>query len=289
MTIGTDGVSSPETIVADFEQRSCRYETPCGEGSVVWHKWGDGPPLLLLHGSHGSWTHWIRNIDALARTRTVWVPDLPGYGESSAPPRADDGDSFAEALAIGLRQLAGAELPADAVGFSLGGVFGSHLAAIAPELVRRLILVGTGGLGTPHGGTMTVRLRGLEGDARLAARHANMNATMICDLRKVDDMALYLQEMNAPRARVNPAGMVLPDKLLNVLPRVLAQIDAIWGECDALHPDPAAQRAVLSRFQSDIDFRVIPNAGHWAMYEDAPAFNATLRALLGQPLRNQVI
>jgi pimeloyl-ACP methyl ester carboxylesterase len=280
MTIDAAAISGPESIIADMERRAARYETPCGEGRMVWHTWGAGPPLLLLHGSHGAWTHWIRNINELAESRTLWVPDLPGYGESAVPARADDGRSFAEALATGLRQLAGAAVVADVAGFSLGGVFGGHLAAIAPELVRRLIMVGTGGLGTPHGAAVTVRLRGLEGDARRAARRANLNAAMIHDLRNVDDLALYIQETNAPRARVNPAGMVLPDKLLDVLPRIRVRIGAIWGECDALHPNPALQHAVLKRFQPGMDFCVIPNAGHWAMYEDAPAFNAALRGLL---------
>jgi pimeloyl-ACP methyl ester carboxylesterase len=276
---------APEAVLADLERRARRYETPCGEGSLVWRNWGAGPPLLLLHGSYGSWAHWIRNIDDLAQSRAIWAPDLPGYGESAVPPRIDDSGSFAEAIAAGWRLLVGAELPLDLVGFSFGGVLGGHLAARAPDLVRRLILVGTGGLGTHHGRPTRLSLRGLEADARRVARRANLNAAMIHDLQKVDDLSLRLQERDAPRGRVNPASLVLPDKLLDVLPRIHAQIDAIWGECDALHPDPAAQLAVLARFQPDVDLRVIPNAGHWAMYEDPQAFNAALHDLLRAPPR----
>jgi pimeloyl-ACP methyl ester carboxylesterase len=39
-------------------------------------------PTLLLHGGTGSWTHWVRNIEPLARQFSVVVPDLPGMGES---------------------------------------------------------------------------------------------------------------------------------------------------------------------------------------------------------------
>ncbi|HJZ17892.1 MAG TPA: hypothetical protein VJ251_21020, partial [Stellaceae bacterium] len=55
-----------------------RVETRCGNGHMVWHVWGDGPALALLHGGYGSWTHWIRNVIPLSRTFTVAAPDLPG-------------------------------------------------------------------------------------------------------------------------------------------------------------------------------------------------------------------
>ena len=42
-----------EGIAAEAE----RFETPCGEGCLVWRSWGEGSPLVLLHGGYGSWTH----------------------------------------------------------------------------------------------------------------------------------------------------------------------------------------------------------------------------------------
>jgi hypothetical protein len=47
--------------------------TPCGDGETVWHSWGDGEPLVLLHGGSGSWTHWLRNVQALAGARAPKV------------------------------------------------------------------------------------------------------------------------------------------------------------------------------------------------------------------------
>ena len=79
--------SDPARLVATVEASARVYRTPSGEGEMVWRAWGDGAPLLLLHGGSGSWTHWIRTIPTLARTYQLWVPDLPGLGDSAMPPR----------------------------------------------------------------------------------------------------------------------------------------------------------------------------------------------------------
>jgi 2-hydroxy-6-oxonona-2,4-dienedioate hydrolase len=109
---------------------------------------------------------------------------------------------------------------------------------------------------------------------------------MLHDPASVDDLALHIHETNGARARLDPKALVLPDKLLGALPRLTAQIDAIWGELDRPHPNPAAQEAVLRRFQPQLDFRVIRSAGHWAMYERPEEFNRTVIELIGQSLRH---
>jgi pimeloyl-ACP methyl ester carboxylesterase len=271
-------------LVADFERRARRFETPCGDGSLVWRAWGSGPPVLLAHGGHGAWSHWIRNIDALARERTVWALDLPGLGESALPPR-EDHEAISETIATGLRQLIALDLPVDIVGFSFGGVTAAHLAAFHPELVRRLILVDTGGLDLPMGHLDVRGVRGLDDMERRAVLRANLLSLMLHDPASADDLALHLQYINGRRARIKAETLVLPDRLVKILPRVSVQLDAIWGEFDAPHPDPAAQASVLRRFHPDLDFRVIPGAGHWAMYERPAAFNRTVQDLLSHPLR----
>jgi pimeloyl-ACP methyl ester carboxylesterase len=276
--------ADPLAVIADFERRARRFETPCGDGSIVWRAWGSGPPLLLAHGGHGAWSHWIRNIDALAEQRTVWALDLPGFGESAMPPVVHHA-SIAGVVAAGMRHLIGPALPVDIVGFSFGGVASAYLAAFCPELVRRLILVDTGGLDTPMGHVDVKRLREVAPEERGARARANLLGLMLHHPASVDELALHIQSANARGGRIDAAALVLPDKLVNILPRVQAQLDAIWGEHDRPHPDPAAQERVLRCIQPDLDFRVIQDAGHWAMYERPDAFNQVLLDLLSRPLR----
>ena len=250
----------------------------------MWRAWGSGPPLVLAHGSHGAWSHWIRNINALAQQRTVWVPDLPGYGDSAVAP-AEDHATISSVIAVGLRRLIGSEGPPDVVGFSLGGVVAAHFAVRHPELVRRLILVGSGGLDTPLG-TITLRgVRGLEGEERRVVNRENLLALMLHDPASVDDLALHVHAINGARARLDPVPLVLPDQLMGALPQLCVQVDAIWGEYDRPHPNPALQEAALRRFHPKLDFRIISGAGHWAMYEKPVDFNRTVLDLLRRQLR----
>ena len=77
-------------------------------------------PLLLLHGGSGSWNHWVRNLAALARCgRRVLVPDMPGFGDSDAPPDGSDADALPRWLELGVRHLLGART-IDVAGFSFG-------------------------------------------------------------------------------------------------------------------------------------------------------------------------
>jgi pimeloyl-ACP methyl ester carboxylesterase len=106
---------------------------------------GKGPVLLLVHGIAGSCENWREVIEPLARHHTVIAPDFPGHGASEA----GAGDYSIGALAAGLRDLllALGHERATVVGHSLGGGVAMQLAYQFPEMIERLVLVSSGGLG----------------------------------------------------------------------------------------------------------------------------------------------
>jgi 2-hydroxy-6-oxonona-2,4-dienedioate hydrolase len=280
----TSSSLSLEARIEDLEARAQRVETPCGDGTVVWRSWGAGQPLLLLHGAHGSWMHWIRNIDALSEVGRVLIPDLPGYGDSALPPVDDKVESHAEALARGLEHL-DPGLPVDLVGFSMGALLGAHLAVLAPQLVRRFIIVDAGGLGTPMPQLPLRSLRDVPERAKHEVHRTNLLLIMIHDPANVDDLALHIQAHGVRRARSKLHFQLMPDKLLQALPHVRAPIDLIWAEHDRPHPDPLLHQAVLRQFQPETELRTVQGAGHWCMYERPAAFNEAIRDLLGTTTR----
>jgi pimeloyl-ACP methyl ester carboxylesterase len=113
--------------------------------SVSYLEAGRGPVLLLIHGIAGSCQHWREVIEPLAQNHTVIAPDLPGHGTSES----GGGDYSLGALATGLRDLllALGHERATLVGHSLGGGVAMQLAYQFPEMVERMALVSSGGLG----------------------------------------------------------------------------------------------------------------------------------------------
>ena len=101
-----------------------------------------GTPLLMLQAFRGNLDSWDPALtDALAAGREVILVDYPGVSSSAGTPaRTVPGTAqqiIAFAGAIGLDQ-------ADLLGFSLGGFVAQDIALTRPDLVRRLILAGTG-------------------------------------------------------------------------------------------------------------------------------------------------
>jgi pimeloyl-ACP methyl ester carboxylesterase len=99
---------------------------------------------------------------------------------------------------------------------------------------------------------------------------------LLADPARVDALAVHLQLENARRARVRAGGIPASDALLRALPRVPAKLSGIWGERDAMAQPVREREEILRRFQPDLDFRVIPGAGHWTPYEAAEAVHAAL-------------
>lgn len=265
---------------------SRRIATPCGDGELVWHVWGkdDSEPLVLLHGGSGSWTHWIRNVEALAAAgRRVVVPDLPGFGDSARPPGGQDADFVAPAVAAGLRELLG-EAPVDVIGFSFGGLTGALMAASHPGQVKRLVLVGAPGLGL-RGKRLTLRSWRQEADQaeRLVAHRSNLATLMLYRDQAIDDLAVSLQAANVPRDRLQRRKLALTDILVQTLPAIPCPVDAIYGEKDALYRETLdAVQPLLAKAPAFGELALLPDAGHWVQYEGPIAFHRELLRLLAR-------
>lgn len=274
---------SPADCVRRFADAADRRTTPCGDGDLVWHIFGNGPPLVLLHGGFGRWSHWIRNIPVLARHFTLYLPDIPGHGDSAVPPDPYTGLSIAAFIKDGLETLVPDGPSIAAAGFSFGGIIGGCLAAQYPR-IEKLAICGSNGLGLQRGPISGLRhWRGVTDPDELAAVHRNnLEIVMFGDPSHVDDLAVHLQTVNAPDARIKGRLIAVTDALAAALPAVEGRIVPIFGALDCYAKDFMEERIALFRsIQPDSEFRIIEDAGHWVMYEQPDRFNAVLLEVLG--------
>jgi 2-succinyl-6-hydroxy-2,4-cyclohexadiene-1-carboxylate synthase len=101
----------------------------------------DLPPALLLHGFTGSVEAWGETILAgLEPHARILAVDLPGHGESPAPPSSGEW-GLEEVLAALLEVLDGVGVArADWIGYSMGGRIALAAGVLQPGRVRRMVL-----------------------------------------------------------------------------------------------------------------------------------------------------
>ena len=116
------------------------------KGKIHAYIEGNGPAILLVHGSHpeNNWQVWEHNVEALAKAGfMVYALDMLGYGQSSG----ERGDHRQQAAAL-LELMDAEELQGATIGgVSWGGMIALEVALTAPQRVKRLILVDSAGAG----------------------------------------------------------------------------------------------------------------------------------------------
>lgn len=264
-------------------------ETPCGDAGMVWRIWGDGEPLILLHGGSGGWNHWVRNIVRLVNAgRKVIVPDLPGFGDSAPPPLGHDADAMPEWIEKGLQQLLG-PLACDIVAFSFGSMVAALLAADRPDRVRRLVLAGAPALATLKAQSLGLRAWSHKpvGPERDAVLRHNLGRIMLARPESIDALALALHTDNVEREheRMKRRRLSSTDLILKLLPRIQCPVSGIWGTEDALYRGRLETIGPALAHAPDLrSVQFIDGAGHWVQYENSNAFDDFLAAALAEPL-----
>ena len=117
-----------------------RLSIKLDEGRLSCLTDGEGPPLLLLHSLGVSSESWSKVIEPLAQNYSVYAWDMMGHGDSDKPPR----DFLIEDYARNVLHVSD-QLGLDRLilcGNSVGALIALEVAAIYPEKVKALILVG---------------------------------------------------------------------------------------------------------------------------------------------------
>lgn len=282
---GTDGADWPLRDASRFVAAS----------GIRWHvqMLGDGPPMLLLHGTGASTHSWRDIAPRLAERWRVVMPDLPGHGFTGrGSTRATTLPGMAEALGALLAALD--VRPVGAVGHSAGAAIAVRMA-LDGHLPDARALVSLNGAFVPFEGVMRV----LSPVARLLAATplaARVTARRAEDGRAVDRLlastgsrldpagrALYARLVRSPGHVAGALAMMAGwdlERLWRDLPRLAVPLRLAVGDRDGTVPPESSERAAARVPGAGIER--LAGLGH-LMHEEAPERLAMLVETLLQP------
>ncbi len=256
--------------------------------SINYHREGEGPPLVLLHGIGHHWQGWEPVIDRLVDEFDVIACDLPGFGRSAALPGSIEPTipAYAEAFEWFFAEL-GLERP-HVAGNSMGGAIGLELAR--GRAIRSVTAFSPAGFWTPSELYFCQRSLGALGGMPRVARPA----VEALARTRVGRRALFSQTFGYP-TRLPAEEAVATLRNAWASPALTRALDAFtqyrfgapeqlrstpvtiaWGNRDMLLP--YRLQAPRARAMLPWAMHVTLGAGHVPFFDDPAAVAAVIRA-----------
>ena len=246
-------------------------------GEVAYEIFGEGSPVVLVHGTPSCSYLWRNVVQVLAQRFAVYVYDLPGFGESERGEGQDVSLAVQGRVLAELVEIWGLETPAVA-GHDIGGavVLRAHLLEGVPfrriALLDPLVLTPWGTLSLWHVKEHLGAYRTMPEDvfeAYVAARIRQATS------KPMDGEAFeaYLSQWRGPEGQ---AAYLRKDEALlerdtaevePLLGSIGVPVQIVWGEEDAW-VDPSEARTLADKIPG-AGFEFLAGAGHFVM-EDAP-------------------
>lgn len=205
------------TLPSDWPHRAWSHRR--GSGGMAWHvqRAGEGPRVLLLHGTGASAHSWAGVADRLITRHEVLIPDLPGHGFSDRLPGAPS----LPAMAGALRTLLHDEdfSPELVVGHSAGTALALRLAL--REGLRPGLVVGVNAALEPYGGLLAPLAQPM---ARLFSLLAPVSRSLAAQARRPGTVERLIRG----------TGSNLPPEAIACYRRLLGDPDHVAGTLDMM-------------------------------------------------------
>jgi pimeloyl-ACP methyl ester carboxylesterase len=241
---------------------------------------GSGTPLVFLHGAGGLFPE-NPFLDALAKKYQVFAPELPGYGESSGDDLLEDMLDFTLHGWDVVSEL-GLERP-HLVGHSMGGMIAAEMAAVAPNDLRKLVLIAPAGLWIPEQPIPDLYAMLPHEYPKYLFHDPAAGLALLTGGLDFSNLEVLAEFYIANSRRMAMAGKILfpiPNRrLAKRLYRIRAETLFVWGTSDALIGDAYAGRWKEAIAGSSLVR--IQEAGHMVPYEQPEVFVSAVAGFLG--------
>lgn len=253
-----------------------------------FHDAGDGPPLLLLHGSGpgvSAWSNWRAIYDAFSQRYRVIAPDQIGFNKTQPEGEVSYGRKLWTDHALALMDELGIE-SYSVIGNSMGGAIALSLAVARPAAVDRIVAMGTMGIGgeIPPG---LAEVWGYDPSPESMRRLVELFAydqSIVTD----DLVQMRYQASAEPTVRDAFAAMFPEPRQNGVDDLALSEEELRSIEQPVLLAHGYHDRIVPLRDTSlplmdllpDAQLHAFGQSGHWVMIEQSRAFTAAVLAFL---------
>lgn len=241
---------------------------------VAYTASGAGRPVLLLHGWGAERGLMEPLRAAIADICYAVCPDLPGFGQSEAPPAAWGVEEYADFIRRFCAAL-GLEKP-----LILGHSFGGRLAIAlgAAGGAGKLILVDAAGIRPRRGLGYYPRVYAYQAAKRLLwLAGAERRARLLAAWRNKRGSADYAAAQGVMREIL---VKTVNCDLKPLLPRIKAPVLLIWGENDTA--TPLADGRLMEKLIPDAGLVVFAGAGHYPFLDQPSRFYAVVRCFIEQ-------
>lgn len=222
---------------------------------------GQGRPLVFLAG-FGGLPKWTPFLDFLAKDREVIAPSLPGFpGGGNEHLRLDCHLDWLVTMKLLLDSVI--DDAADLAASSVGGALAADVAALWPEMVRKLALIAPLGIFNESEPTVDPWAQ-RKGDQAgvFCAEPDNFNRLCEPDANS-DPVEWAIEQARANEAAARLLWPLGDTRLRRRLPLIQAETLLIWGKADRLIPVSYAQ-TVADLIPVRTETRIISGAGHLA-------------------------
>lgn len=198
---------------------------------LAYQTFGEGDPLVLLHGGFGSVEMFGPNVQALAAGRQVIGVDLQSHGRTPIANRPMRFETMADDIAALIRQI-GFE-KADVMGFSLGGGVALRTALQHPEVVNRLVLVSTPFKRSGWHPEMSAAMSQMGAEVAEPMKQSPMYAVYRKIAPNVDDWPILVEQLTTLLHHDYDWSAAIPDLSMPVM--------IVVGDADGLPPSHAVE------------------------------------------------
>lgn len=224
----------------------------------------DRPALVLLHGSGGDSSVWHAQLEAHPDTRLIIAVDIPGHGQSQGSP-AHDPESYAHWLKLLMDAL---NLSAFVLaGHSLGGIIAQQFARMFPEMLKGLVLIGTGMRFDMPTGYLDMLRQDFDSACLISCRQAFASQMPAC----IREHGLAMLHRNGPEVLLRDLCLCAGFDSTSWAHTLSMPCLIICGKQDTI--TPCALSRQLAETITESTLKLIDTSGHMVMQEQPEIFN----------------